>query len=71
MCVFSDALEENDTLANCYCFYCYFSAFVVSLYGHRPGVVTDMHLEQVEAAKESGSREMGYILNVRGPSLSL
>lgn len=71
VCVFSDALEENNMLANCYCFYCYFSAFVVSLYEHRPGLVTNTLLEQVEAEKKSGSGEMGYILNVRGPSLSV
>lgn len=71
VCVFSNDLEETDTLANRYMFHGFLLAFVDSLYGRRPGVVINMFLERVEAAKESGIQEEGYILNLSGPSLSL
>ncbi|TNN32709.1 hypothetical protein EYF80_057128 [Liparis tanakae] len=32
-------------------FYGYFAAFIVSIYGHRPGVLTNMTVPEVEAAK--------------------
>ncbi|KAL2102370.1 hypothetical protein ACEWY4_001538 [Coilia grayii] len=47
-----------------YHFYGYFAAFVSSLYGHRPGVITNMLLKEVALAKTEGSPEEGYIINV-------
>lgn len=59
----ADELEE-DGGASRYRFYAYFAAFVVSLYGHRPGVITNMLLKEVAQAKETGSPKEGYIINV-------
>jgi len=47
-------------------FYSYFSAFVVSIYGHRPGVLTNMTVPEVEAAKKDLllPTETGYVITV-------
>ncbi|KAL2102378.1 hypothetical protein ACEWY4_001546 [Coilia grayii] len=55
---------EEDGEASRYHFYGYFAAFVSSLYGHRPGVITNMLLKEVALAKTEGSPEEGYIINV-------
>ncbi|TNN32943.1 hypothetical protein EYF80_056893 [Liparis tanakae] len=47
-------------------FYGHFSAFVVSIYGHRPGVFTNMTVPEVEAAR-SGPRlhtDTGYVITI-------
>ncbi|KAG5264177.1 hypothetical protein AALO_G00273010 [Alosa alosa] len=58
------ALAEDNCIGNRQCFYGYFAAWVVSLYGHRPGVITNMLLDQVAEAEKLGCVEEGYIVNV-------
>ncbi|XP_075938455.1 uncharacterized protein LOC142939013 isoform X2 [Anarhichas minor] len=47
-------------------FYGYFSAFVASVYGHHPGVLTNMMVEEVWAAKEEDQTtpQDGYLITV-------
>lgn len=45
-------------------FYGHLAASVASLYGHRPGVITNMLLKQVAVAQAQGSAKQGYIINV-------
>lgn len=59
----SDELEGNPEVSR-YRFYGYLAAFITSLYGHRPGVVTNMLLKEVARAQQEGSPEKGYIINV-------
>jgi len=47
-------------------FFGYLSAFVISLYGHRPGVLTNMTVSEVEAAKADPllPTDTGYVITV-------
>lgn len=40
------------------------ATIISSLYGHRLGVITNMNLKEVAWAKQEGSPEEGYIINV-------
>jgi len=48
-------------------FYGHFSAFVMSIYGHRPGVLTNMTVPEVEAARRAPllPTETGFVITVR------
>ncbi|TNN29881.1 hypothetical protein EYF80_059969 [Liparis tanakae] len=47
-------------------FYGYISAYIISIYGHRPGVLTNMTVSEVEVAKEAHllPNETGYIITI-------
>ncbi|XP_056266628.1 uncharacterized protein LOC130190980 isoform X2 [Pseudoliparis swirei] len=47
-------------------FYGYFLAFVVSIYGHRPGVLANMTVSEVEAAKKDRllPTDSGYVITI-------
>jgi len=47
-------------------FYGYVSAFVVSIYGHRPGVLTNMTVPEVKVANKDSLllKETGYVITV-------
>ncbi|XP_056298970.1 uncharacterized protein LOC130211950 [Pseudoliparis swirei] len=47
-------------------FYGYFSAFVMSIYGHRPGVLTNMTVPEVEAARQAPllPTETGFVITI-------
>ncbi|XP_031167370.1 uncharacterized protein LOC116058682 isoform X7 [Sander lucioperca] len=48
-----DALEENHTPSLRYRFYGYFAAFTASIYGHRPGLLSNLRVSEVEEAAEA------------------
>ncbi|XP_056298488.1 uncharacterized protein LOC130211638 [Pseudoliparis swirei] len=47
-------------------FYGYFSAFVISIFGHSPGVLTNMTVPEVEAAKQDPllPTDTGYVITI-------
>lgn len=47
-----------------YRFYSYLSAFVCSIYGHRPTVLSNMMVEEVKEAKKQGHDSIGYVINI-------
>lgn len=47
-------------------FYAYISAFITCIYGHRPGVLSNMTVAEVEAAKTAtqSAESTGFVVNV-------
>lgn len=61
----SDTMHENtDQELRCR-FYGYFAAFVASIYGHRTGVMANMTVAEVTAARDNARPDaQGYVINV-------
>lgn len=59
-------LEVENTASLRYLFYGYVAAFVSSIYGHRTGVLANMTVPEVQAARDAaGHPTVGYVINVR------
>ncbi|XP_075968221.1 uncharacterized protein LOC142971548 [Anarhichas minor] len=49
-----------------YTFYGFFSVFVASVYGHRPGVLTNMTIDEVmDASEKRTDKDAGFVIAVR------
>lgn len=62
----SDEMEKGPSLTALHRFTGYFSALVCSIYGHRPGVLTNMTVNEVVRARTVGDSVQGdgYIISV-------
>lgn len=61
-----DQMAARETIHVRHQFYGYLSAFIMSIYGHRPGVLTNMTVGEVQTAKDGQllDSDQGYVITV-------